>query len=154
ARFLMQDGSLEEAEQMSRRTVELSERLVAVDPKYTQLRRNLATQYFTLSEILRSSGDFDGSAHALQRAMEERMRVADGENPALGDLRDLTAALLTVQPEHLRNPRKAQQYARRAVELTHNQDAECLASLGDADWALEQQRDAALAWRAAMELLP
>ena len=138
-----EQGRFAEAEALHRRTLEIRRRVLGeLDFETNRSRRNL-----TIS--LNGQGKIDESRQLNSERLSMLRARAEAGDASAGDLNEYAWLLLTIEPEDLRDPDVALEFARRANDLTNYDNALYLDTLalayhmtGDTPRSLETQQEA------------
>ena len=142
------------AMELSRDSTSIIEKLLAVDPENRIWITNLAYDRVTLGTLQQTAGDRENGAQLAASGIASLTKAASGRDASIDVLELATSALLRIQPEKLRNPPLAVQYAEHLVALDHRRTPQYLALLAQA-WRQDGQPAKAIAAaKEGLALLP
>lgn len=122
------------------RAIELGEKALAADPANREMETEMAS-------LLASAGQ-------TARALELARNLAQRDGASAYDVGQYAYLLVTAEPQNLRNPALARDFAERAVAMTKGADPGYLNTLAKAHFLLGDQKRAVEITEKALALLP
>lgn len=143
-----------EAVHYFQRALQVTEQLVAADPRNEMFRRDHTQFLARLAEALAAAGDLPRSCAETTRALSAVREMIERSSPSEMDLHQYAWTLLTTPCTNLRNPATARAVAKRLVASSKGQNAAFLDLLARAYGAAGDFRLAIKTEKQALVLVP
>jgi serine/threonine protein kinase len=149
-----QMGKKQEALANCRKSLDLSEAMLAESPQDGQTKTDIAQETVLMVDLLSDNGLRDEARERTARELARLRPLALAANPDLYYLVDYVKLLLSTPLPHLATVQEALSLARKAVDLMHGEDPETLDLLAKVYDRAGLARDAVAAEQKAIAVLP
>jgi tetratricopeptide (TPR) repeat protein len=146
-------ASLRMAEQLLDQRIVILKRIIVQDPTRKDWKQELAGAQITLGAVKHDlHQNFD--VQSVKTGLALLTSAASGPHVSLSSLDLAIDALLDVEPDSLRSPAQAVEYAQRGVSVTHSRSALSFLELSQAYRAVGKETQAIQAAHNGLSLLP
>jgi tetratricopeptide (TPR) repeat protein/tRNA A-37 threonylcarbamoyl transferase component Bud32 len=132
----------------------LIEDLRKAKPTHRGIRTDYLSSLDRVARLAARAGQSDRAREICSKALALHEEGAKKDDAGPQDLNDYAWALLTCEPEELRDAKAALEYSKRAVRLTDLKDPGVLDTLGLALFSIGEARKAVVVEKKAISLLP
>ncbi|MEM7205548.1 MAG: protein kinase [Planctomycetota bacterium] len=146
-------GAAAAARQSFERALTVCEEVLTSEPGHVVFVHYAAMCHERLAEMAATASDVDALRRHAERSLEMRRSLAGRDGASARELGAYAGLLLNGPLESARNPARAQDFARRAVDLSGGQDAGAWLTLAEASHRLGDREGAMAAAERAIELL-
>ncbi len=147
-------GDLEIAEELHLMALDAARQLHEQEPERWVYQDHVASGLELLGLMMADQGREEEAAEFCVEALDLREEMAEASQASAQDLYLYASLLLLAEPERLRDPETALDYARRAVQLTGDTQPRILATLANAYYQSGSISQAVRTQRRALALMP